>query len=475
MARTSSRRRWALFVVLAVVLFAAFLWVRPLLHIGAGYAAKHACSCHFLQERNLADISERDLNFSVLGWASLSTQKHEAGDGAVRASFLGLVPRVAVFRAGVGCTLINDERLPVKPVQSGRRRAGAGEVVKSSVRVDYLPALEEALEFGMEPVPGGGARGLVILQDGVVVGERYGEGFDDNTLQLGWSATKTLVGMAWGYNRSDSLGPRSARRAFERPVDVDSLNNPGALRPYGRSKALETLVNHDELYPAWAADARANIELNDLLHMNSGLAWNEGYGSITDATVMLHEQPNMAAYAAGMFAEEAPGELWNYSSGTTNVLTDLLLQDLLATNQNVYQLFDHLYGRVAPSLIIEPDQSGRPVGSSYGWATARDWARLGQLMLQDGVWEGDTLLQPGWVDYMRQPAAGSNGTYGAQLWLPGPDMPSLPADAFMMRGFQDQRVFVIPSRDVVIARLGHGEDKVTDFEGLVRRVLAALP
>jgi CubicO group peptidase (beta-lactamase class C family) len=95
-------------------------------------------------------------------------------------------------------------------------------------------------------------------------------------------------------------------------------------------------------------------------------------------------------------------------------------------------------------------------------------------MLQDGIWEGDTLLFPGWVDYLREPAVGSEGTYGAQTWLPGPDMPSLPKDAFMMRGFQDQRVFIIPSRQLVIVRLGHGVDKSTDFEGLVSRLLEGL-
>lgn len=94
-------------------------------------------------------------------------------------------------------------------------------------------------------------------------------------------------------------------------------------------------------------------------------------------------------------------------------------------------------------------------------------------MLQDGVWNGDTLLPPGWIDYLLEPAAGSEGTYGGQTWLPGPDMPSLPADAYMMRGFQDQRVFIIPSRRLVIARLGHGNDKVTDFDGLVQQILAS--
>ena len=94
-------------------------------------------------------------------------------------------------------------------------------------------------------------------------------------------------------------------------------------------------------------------------------------------------------------------------------------------------------------------------------------------MLQDGVWNGQRLLPGGWVDYLRQPADGSHGTYGAQLWLPGPTTPSLPADSYAMQGFQDQRVYVIPSRQLVIARLGHGPDKTADFEGLLQRILAA--
>jgi hypothetical protein len=281
------------------------------------------------------------------------------------------------------------------------------------------------------------------MQNGRIIGERYARGYDEKSMLLGWSMTKTLTGMLVG-------------RAFTDPSDT--LFN------------LEAIFGKDKLYPAWSADARANIRLADLLHMNSGLGWNEAYGSISDATIMLHEQPSVAAYAAGMPALKAPEEEWAYSSGTTNILMDLVTRQL-PDDEPITAFIHGLYGNIAPSLLIEPDQSGLPVGSSYGWATARDWANLGQFMLQDGIWNGDTLLPPGWIDWMQEPAAGSEGTYGGQLWLPGPDMPSLPGDAFMMRGFQDQRVFIIPSRQLVIARLGPSEDKVTDFDGFVSRIL----
>ena len=447
------RRVLTLLVLLAALVFAAFLWYKPLLNIGTGYATKHACSCHFLQGRALEEISEHDLNFSVLGMVGL-----EASGNEVRGSFLGLTDRRAVYREGVGCTLINDEEKPVAEVMgavpsSGNASSGphsspgegaaAGAKKVEEAVVAGPASLAEALDFGMAPVPGGGARGLVVMQDGEIIAERYAPGYDQNTRLLGWSMTKTLTALTLG-------------KALEAPL-ANGVPPKNLL-----------LANH--LFPdVWADSARQLITIADLLHMNSGLAWNEGYGSLSDATIMLHEMPDMAAYASAAPAVAPRNTVWNYSSGTTNIIAKLI--DEMPGDMGFTGLYRELFKDVAPSLLIEPSQAGLPVGSSYGWATARDWARLGQFMLQDGVWNGDTLLSPGWIDYLREPAAGSEGTYGAQTWLPGPDMPSLPEDAFLMRGFQDQRVFVIPSHRLVIARLGHGEDKVTDFDGLVSRIL----
>ena len=432
MAKISRTFRWlSLLSLFAALLFAAYVWQRPLLNIGAGYAAKHACSCHFLQGRELEEIREHDLNFSVLGYVSL-----ELDGNAVRSSFFGLVPREARFRAGVGCTLINDPGKPLVPVGAD---AGAKEV--EGAMVDPPPALAAAFEFGMGPQTDGETRGLVVLRNGEVIAEAYAEGYDQNTPLLGWSMTKTLTGLAVG--------------AVLRP---DSTTTPASA------------AARSGLFPrVWTDSARQQITVADLLHMNSGLLWNEAYGALSDATIMLHEHGDMAKYAYSAPAIHPRNTEWVYSSGTTNILTRFIDEE--APLASAHEFIHGLLRPVAPSLLIEPSQAGLPVGSSYGWATARDWARLGQLMLQEGVWNGDTLLPPGWVRYLREPAAGSDGVYGGQTWLPGPDTPSLPADAYMMRGFQDQRVFIIPSRNLVIARLGHGKDKSADFDGLVRRVL----
>ena len=449
-----------------MLLFSAYLWLRPLLSIGGGYAAKHACSCHFLQGRELAEISASDLNFSVLGWYDLSVDAD-----TVRSSLLGLVTRQAVHLPDRGCVLVNaeEEALPTGvPIAIG---TGAKDLAQQQTAPTQQSNYQAALAYGMLPVPGGGARGIVVLQDGKLVAERYAEGYDRNTPLLGWSMTKTVTGMLVG-----TLVGRVPAQPARPPSDSAMLSDssdelPPPLRAEGEEfgRRATATVN---LFPTAWTDKRAEITLADLLHMNSGLAWNEGYGSITDATVMLHERPDFADFALRSLVIEAPGTVWNYSSGTTNIIMEYLRREV-GGNDQLYALIDSVFGPIAPSLLIEPDQSGRPVGSSYGWATARDWARLGQFMLQDGVWDGRRILPAGWIDFMREPAAGSDGMYGGHLWLPGPDMPSLPADAYMMRGFQDQRVFVIPSRKMVIARLGHGEDKVTDFDGLVSRILAA--
>ena len=437
---TTPLTRWLVgLTLLVMLLFAAYLWLRPVLSIGAGYAAKHACSCYFVQGRALNEISDHDLNFSVLGYYALELR----GD-TVRSSLFGLVKRDAVHLPSGGCVLINEADLPLP----AGGVAGAKKFRGAETDAVADPAFDDALDFGMQTVPGGGARGIVILKNGRLVGERYAEGYSKDTPLLGWSMTKSLTGMAVGayLARNDSTGLSADERGLGR-------------RQTG-------------LFPDLWKDKRAEISLADLLHMNSGLAWNEGYGSLTDATVMLHERPDFADFALRSLVTEEPGTVWNYSSGTTNILMEYLRGEL-GSNEALYAYLDSLFSTVAPSLLIEPDQSGRPVGSSYGWATARDWARLGQLMLQHGVWEGRPVIPADWIDFMREPAAGSEGTYGAQLWLPGPDTPSLPADAFMMRGFQDQRVFVIPSRGLVISRLGHGKDKVTDFDGFIQRILAA--
>ncbi len=435
-----------------LLLIAALLYTLPLLQTGTGYAAKMMCSCSYVEqsEKSVENLQKERLNFSVLGHLSIHP---EAATQTTLASLYGLAPARATFIAGRGCVVLADQAqalpAPITLPTPPRSETASDWPLKpdSTTRqgVD-LTALVAALDYGMQAVEGGGAHAMVVLRAGKLLAERYAEGIHPDTRLLGWSMTKTLTAALLGI------------RVAEGKLDPDK-------KP---------------LLAAWASegatDPRAAIGLWDLLRMNSGLAWEEAYGSVTDATVMLYHQPDMAAYVARKPLAHPIGEHWVYSSGTTNLLMHILAETFPSNEALTAWMYERLFYPIgANSFLIEPDQSGLPVGSSYGWATARDWAKVGQLFLQQGQWNGQAVITADWVAEMLRPAKGSEGVYGGQIWLKGPDTPSLPEDAFMLRGFQDQRVIIVPSHQLVIVRLGHNKDKVSDFDTLIARLLEAVP
>ena len=192
-----------------------------------------------------------------------------------------------------------------------------------------------------------------------------------------------------------------------------------------------------------ASDGREKIRIADLLAMSSGLRLNEAYGAVSDVTRMLYLQPDMAGFARAQPLAHPPGDVWSYSSGTANILSRIV-QDaagrLGCGLSGAKRLFKPLG---MSSATIETDEHGTLVGSSYMYATARDWARYGLFLLQDGIWQGQELLPPGYVAMMATPVAASGGEYGQGLvWLWGSDalQPGknpdaafgIPADTFWM-------------------------------------------
>jgi CubicO group peptidase (beta-lactamase class C family) len=430
--------KWG-FLLLVLALVASFFSFRPLLRVGTGYAAKMACSCHYLQGRELADIQRNDLNFSVLPWVKLSLLEGEQG---VVASLFGLASQQARYVPGRGCVLVVEATgpLPVSVIQDTQPPLPLPLFDTLPPTLDTA-ALNAAVDQAFKPLPGGGTRAVIVLYQGRLIAEKYAPGFDAHTPLLGWSMTKSITNALVGI-----------------------MVKNGLLR-----------LDQDQLFAEWNEDARAQITLADLLHMNSGLDWNEAYGSMSDATRMLYLQPDMAAYTRQRALAHPPNTFWEYASGTTNLLNNLIRQHL---PEEQYATFarDSLFAKVGmTSALIEADQGGTQVGSSYGWARAADWARFGQLYLQDGVWNGERILPAGWVDFSRIPAEGSEGTYGAQIWLRSDDAAHAPADAFMFRGFQDQRIVVIPSRQCVLLRIGTNRDKTFAHDDFITGVMAALP
>ena len=225
-----------------------------------------------------------------------------------------------------GCLLVNDptEALPASaPLRKVGGDAGAVYSAPAVTEEAIDPDFDEAISYGMEPYEGGGARGIVILKEGKLVGERYAEGYDQDTRMLGWSMTKTVTGLLAGQIVGGDL-PRSA------PTPGDSIGG-SATRVSATAGSAATIsqrfngfADRGNLFSELWTDRRAEISLADLLRMNSGLAWNEAYGGMTDATVMLHERPDFADFALRSQLIAEPGTEWNYSSGTTNVITEYL-------------------------------------------------------------------------------------------------------------------------------------------------------
>ena len=172
----------------------------------------------------------------------------------------------------------------------------------------------------------------------------------------------------------------------------------------------------------------------------------------------------------------APTEIWNYSSGTTNLLSGILRQQFRTHQEYLDFPYRDLIDKIgAHSMLIEAAVAGNYVGSSYGWANTRDWARFGQLYLDRGQWNGEQLFKPEWVDYIVTPTALSNGIYGAHFWLNSSGkFPDVPRDMYSMNGFQGQYVFVIPSKSLIVVRTGLAEEPEFDINGFLSNLVKAI-
>jgi CubicO group peptidase (beta-lactamase class C family) len=448
-------------LLLLLIAAALFLWQKPpaLLRVGANYSAKIVCSNVFLAARNPEEVLSFDVQapgIAVLRFMRVSVDRER---GVVRAGFLGFIgDGLAQWRPGKGCTVVPDGKLDLKPLPAPLSApapapgAAAADLSSASwpdgtaVHTDI--ALDRVLEN--DALAGLGARAIVVVDHGRIVAERYTPGFTPTTPLLGWSMTKTVMAGVIGM-----------------------LVKDGKLK-----------LDQAGLWPG-ATDGHEKIRLADLLAMSSGLQWNEAYGDVSDVTSMLYLQPDMAAFAEAQPLAHPVGEVWNYSSGTALILSRIA-QDAAGEDLAGF-IKTRLFGPLGiTSATIEPDEHGTLVGSSYMYATARDWARYGQFLLQDGVWRGQELLPSRYVAMMATPVIASAGQYGRGLtWLWGSDAASpgvnpdaafgIPGDTFWMSGHDGQNVVIIKSRQLVIVRLGLTPTNTTHYspQPLVKAVLEA--
>lgn len=435
------RRRDRVFLVvagLATVAVAAVGAYRAfrLLSIGTAYKAKILCSGLFVAHREPASILNTDLSADDLYLLRHIKTEVYPQSAQVTSSVLGIIESTAKYTPGLGCSISFDSADTSSTTRSAHSAVNAQTAPPAQTVLEkrYDPSFNAALEWAFsEPDPKRlrRTRAVVILHQGRIVAERYAPGFDKDTPLLGWSMTKTVTNALVG------ILVKQGRVSLEGPVPV----------------------------PEWQKedDRRRKITLNHLLRMTSGLRFHEDYGDpLQDVTYMLLGVPDAAAFAAGKPLDAEPGTRWSYSSGTTNIISRIMRRVLGDADYVTFPrkaLFDPLG---MASAVMERDASGTFVGSSFMYATARDWAKFGQLYLQDGVWQGQRILPEGWVQYSISPVAQApEKEYGAHVWLKVPgDFSStesrklVPADAFHAVGHEGQLLSVLPSRDLVIVRLG---------------------
>ncbi len=462
MSRTTRGRLAGTAGLLLVVAFSIVAWrVREVVAIGVAYKAKMVCSGTFVSRRAsnevLADLQVDDL--AILQHLGVSI---DDATRSVTASAFGIVTRQAVYRDGVGCALVLDGLTPPHLPSKDTTNAGAevralraAGLHETATRTDTQGgALDAAIDRAFsEPDPTRPRRTLavVVVHRGQIVADRYAAGLGPDTPLMGWSMTKSVM------NALAGILVKEGRLSLHSPVPMQEWR--------GRD------------------DPRREITLDNLLRMSSGLRFDEGMSNPrADVMRMLLDVGDAAQVATNKDLTDPPGSTWRYSSGTTNIISramrNALRDDSVYWNFPRLALFDRLG---MASAILETDAAGTFIGSSYMYATARDWARFGILYLHDGVWDRERILPDGWVKYTTTPApADPRRGYGAHFWLEVPEAyrgtdGRLPVGTFHAAGHEGQFVTIVPSREAVIVRLGHTRyPESWDHAAFVREVLAAL-
>ena len=386
----------------------------PKLNIIAGYSAKSMNSSVFLANRTVAFTDNTDNNFSPI---NLGADKVDETSKTSTASVFGLLTRKAFYRKGLGSVLIDNDfdtslkvRTPkrTKPDNTTPFPFGNGnqkDTLFSSVDYSKLNNTVSNLFNNNTKT-----RAVVVIHKNQIIAEQYDTGFTKNSRILGWSMTKSIMSTVFGVMQ------------YQEKINI----------------------NDTAPIAEWQNNDRKNITINDLLHMNSGLEWDENYNEISDVTKMLFLERNMTKQQAKKEFVGKINQTWNYSSGTSNLLSGVIRSKFNTHQEYLDYWYSNFIDKIGMnSMVIETDMVGNYVGSSYAWATPRDWAKFGLLYLNKGAWNGEQLFTKDWVNYITTPTNGSKGTYGGHFWLNAEGkFPDVPKNMFYASGYQGQFVFV---------------------------------
>ena len=437
--------------------------------VGNGYAAKDICSRVFLQGDDFARVRDDYVAPVVAPYSQhWKISIDYAGKAVEVKDKYRLFPKArAFYRDGLGCTLIADsnERTirqqpfrpltpPALPHDQYWPLGSAGIDPNPVPGVDYTRVDSILTGLVGNRVREGGkdyTLSALVAYDGQMISERYQPGYDQSSLMTSWSMAKTISGLLMG-----------------------------ALYDDGRFQ-----IDDRAPVPAWRFGFKSLITVRHLMNMTPGLKWVEE--DTRKEMMFLHG--DMTAFAEQLPLEHTPGTQFNYSTGTSTILANIVTRFSGGTVQSAHDFYQErlFYPLGITTGLIEFDASGSLGGGTYAHLTLRDWARLGQLVLQDGNWNGEQVISTDWMDFITTPAVdfmstpeGVEKSYGGQVWLykSGTGSYNMPDDTIMFRGFLGQRVIVIPSRKLVMVILGvHHSEDVGDavFYTALEQVLDAIP
>lgn len=454
--------RSLLIILLAALSYGVYYcWVSfPII---SGYGAKNMCSAVFLAGRSEQQEREQELGFSPM---SLGTFIVDYKDSSVTGSVFGFAKRKAIYRAGLGATLINELseeeirnqkfRLATKPnLNTDTVAWPMGDKLSSAIdsSIDFTRLKDAVNDIFIEKDTSKliRTRAVVVVHNGNIVAEQYANGFTKDTKLIGWSMTKSIASALTG------ILVKKGKLNVDEPVPVAEWKDPN--------------------------DPRHNITLKNILQQTTGLDFLEDYTKSSDATKMLFQKAAMGTYTASHEVKDKPGTIFYYSSGNTNLLSRIIRETVGENEYHAFPCKELFYKIGMYNTILEPDASGTFVGSSYSYGVARDWARFGLLYLNDGMYNGERILPEGWVKQSVTPSTvAKRGEYGYQFWLNAGEKnnpsnrlyPHCPTDMFCCDGYEGQYVFIIPSKNLVIVRLGLTQNNGFDADKFVANVVASI-
>ena len=407
--------------------------------LGTGYSAHELCSRLFVSGESQYSVIEEAIAPKVYPLKSFWHLDINVADKVVSVSapfVQGVNQSTAVYRDGLGCTMAVNKSIadiqaePFIPLYVAPHNQQDSSWQKAELAPAEQQALQQVLdsmylEHSTDSSAQRNTYATLVAYKGKLLAEQYDDAHNPNMRMLSWSMAKTITALLAGI-----------------------LHDQGKLSP-------------QEPVAALAHQAKPTT-IEHLLHMSSGLDWREMYKGASSVSNMLYLNGDTAGYVAQRDQIAQPGKNFVYSTGDTQLLAQVVSDKLGGQLQTVYEFYQRqLFHKLGIyDAVIEHDESGQFIGGARVFLAARDWLKIGQLIAQKGQWQGQQIVSEQWIDYMLTPSPAAD-YYGGQVWLGNmeSELDNIAEDAIYLRGHIGQFVAIIPSRELVVVRLGaYGPD-----------------